>query len=531
VTEALGAIGDAIAEVVAEIAAVIEAIIQAVACTVVEVGLAILGAVIDAALFAWGVTAGMVNLPWFPIMCLDPTTDQGTAIQTFKDENVNVVMSKATKAAAVDTLKGEAEGKLQSAYIQASVSGCIKDSSLGGSYANNGVGAGCEASLLQLGNNQTSTGQRSLARLRAGETVETGDILMTGVEFLFNFIMEVLKSTDLVSAEAAGIVETIFWILMRLWEGMCGQFGTAVMNVVKELALCNMCDLCPPSACTIKVFSFSQKCRDHYALLEGEATESRARVRIDALNPVGCSGSGCEYSAVVPADGNTDLFKDAVAVVSGNSGLQECDSWCRNKHWTGGAYGAIYTTVKNNAGQDTTLALFADGPLHRRSVGDSSTSPCCAAGGSNACNACTCKGPYYKPPPPPPCFMSCGLLEVAEGMEAETRSTSMTSSSNCGLCMTIVGQLMEEIKAGTSTEGMDPSTVLSLFKEECDSNFTDEESRQHCYSEIEPVESLTGDQLALWLDHYSPRDICSGNAEDSMVDFCRYGDSHVVTPL
>jgi hypothetical protein len=160
-----------------------------------------------------------------------------------------------------------------------------------------------------------------------------------------------------------------------------------------------MCDLCPPSACTIKVFSFSQKCRDHYALLEGEALESRARVRIDALNPVGCSGTGCGYSAVVPADGNTDLFAGEVMVLSGNNGLQDCDSWCKQQHWDGGAYGAIYTTVRNNAGNNVNLALFADGPLHRKIVdqsyngntAQSSNAPCCSANNNNGnrCNACT----------------------------------------------------------------------------------------------------------------------------------------------
>jgi len=378
----------------------------------VEVGLSILGAIIDAALFASGVTAGMATMPWFYIMCLDPVrfvkpdTSKNKALTDFKADNVNVNTVTAMKAAAKDTVTGEPEGRAQAAYIQYTTSGCVQDSSLGGAYSEE-IGPGCEASLLQLGDNSTSTGTRTLRSLRAGEEVEMGNMLQLGVEFLYNFIIEVLANSDLVSAEDKGIADTIFWILMRLWEGMCGQFGTAVMNVVKELALCNMCAVCPPSACTIKIFSFTEKCRAHYALAESDASTSKRSVH-DARSTEGWGGYSVDYSVALPAE-EGDAFENMVGTVTGNDGNTACHDWCKGQRWTGGAYGAVFTEVRNNAGNVQTMELFADMPFHVRQTTmyshwkgatqsfERSTGPCCPNGGANACNACVCKGPYVPP--------------------------------------------------------------------------------------------------------------------------------------
>jgi hypothetical protein len=94
--------------------------------------------------------------------------------------------------------------------------------------------------------------------------------------------------------------------------------------------------------------------------------------------------------------------------------------------------------------------------------------------------------------------------------------------------MSVVGGLIAELNAGTT---VDPATALQLFEEECDANFEDEEDVKLCYSEVAKIGEVTEETLDSWLNHYSARDICAGVAEDPMVNFCKHGDSHVVTPL
>lgn len=313
------------------------------------------------------------------------TPNRTAAIEAF--DKAEKAAMKDGIGSKMDAASGVMEGHGAALFINGVVSHCISDSTLGFTHQGDQYGVGCDPDALLQTN---STSAMKLRRHLQGDKNSVTLSVQDGLQFLYTFIMTILASTDLVSEKEKGLADTIFWILMRLWEGMCGQFGTAVMNIVRELAVCNLCTICPPSACTVKVFAFTDECKDAqlYSTKDEMAHENENMYNYAMLGDF-------EATSVTPMDITND-------------GSQDCDSWCRENHFPGGASGAVYTTTLDpSTDQAVMLAMFADGPLHLKTVEVAATadapahqdvsSACCPAGNiygkDSDCRTCECKGP------------------------------------------------------------------------------------------------------------------------------------------
>ena len=74
---------------------------------------------------------------------------------------------------------------------------------------------------------------------------------------LFKLVADKADIPELQTFAESDDMNLIFFLMMLLWDGICGQFATAIMTIVTQLIFCN-CGFCDES-CEVSQFDFRKK--------------------------------------------------------------------------------------------------------------------------------------------------------------------------------------------------------------------------------------------------------------------------------
>jgi hypothetical protein len=192
-------------------------------------------------------------------------------------------------------------------------------------------------------------------------------------------------------------------------EGFCGKFGTVFTNILKQIAKCNLCEVCKSeSKCKVPFLKFRKDCvwasplpppKKKKGLLSitdaigggfdliGDTFINGIKTAYDGLNRT-------NKTILEPMD-DVDWISNTSSPanymdVTGNIDGEQCEEFCIKMGFPDGAYGAE-TFVGDIGDNVVAINLYAESQMRSDATGNQ---PCCPVnnqyGKPSTCVSCTC---------------------------------------------------------------------------------------------------------------------------------------------